>query len=178
MNGVEHFYMYSNNNTQQTKNILEPYIQKGYITYIEWGEKNWCVSKNKRRTKWSNYSNASLQNCAFMDFNKNYKDETKWIIKVDIDEYIYYKNGVVLLEDILNNTHKKYIEVPRIDFGNNFNIKKPIGLILENYIRSENKRSDKKSIILTEFISNKDNGNAHDFITDDLIGNISAYFIN
>ena len=49
---------------------------------------------------------------------------------------------------------------------------------LENYIRSENKRSNKKSIILTEFISNKDNGNAHDFITNDLIGNISAFFIN
>jgi hypothetical protein len=164
MNGVDHFYMYSNYNTTKTIKILIPYILKGYITLIPWDNKNWCVSKNKRRTKWNNYSQISLQNCAFMDFNKKYKHETKWIIKVDVDEYIYYKTNFVLLKDILNNTDKKYFKIPRIDFGNNFHKKKQNGLILENYIRSKKKPDSIKSIILTSYINKNDRGEAHLFL--------------
>ena len=36
MHGITQFYLYSNNNTDKTKQILQPYIDKGYITLIEW----------------------------------------------------------------------------------------------------------------------------------------------
>jgi len=164
MHGVTHFFMYSNENTSKTLKILQPYIDKGYVTLIEWNNdviNN--ISENKRRNKWSNYNKISTQNLAFIDFVKNHKHKTKWILKVDVDEFIYPTNTKLKIKDLLEKTSKKYFSVPRIDFGNNNHIKKPKGLILENYTKSENNTSHHKSIALTQYISNNDNGGAHHF---------------
>ena len=82
LHGVEHYFMYSNNNTIKTKHILQPVINKGYVTLIEWNNNKINMIKKKDRRKfWNNYSKISIQNIAFMDFVKNYKQKTKWIIK-------------------------------------------------------------------------------------------------
>ena len=164
MHGVTHFFMYSNENTSKTLKILQPYIDKGYVTLIEWNNDviN-SISENKRRNKWNNYNKISTQNLAFIDFVKNHKHKTKWILKVDVDEFIYPTNTKLKIKDLLEKTSKKYFSVPRIDFGNNNHIKKPKGLILENYTKSENNTSHHKSIALTQYISNNDNGGAHHF---------------
>lgn len=164
MHGVEHFFMYSNENTSKTLEILQPYIDKGYVTLIKWNNdviNN--ISENKRRNKWNNYNKISTQNLAFMDFVKNHKHKTKWILKVDVDEFIYPTNTKLKIKDLLERTTKKYYSVPRIDFGNNEHVKKPKGFIIKNYTKSEIKPSSKKPIALTEFISNNDTGAAHLF---------------
>ena len=164
MQGAEHFFMYSNHNTLKTLQILQPFIDKGYVTLIEWDNSvinN--ISESKRRKRWNDYSKYSTQNLAFMDFVKNHKHKTKWIIKVDIDEFIYSKDTELKIKDILNCTSKKYYAVPRINFGNNCHDKKPKGLIIENYTKSELNPSSRKPIALTEFISNDDQGGAHNF---------------
>ena len=108
MHGTEHFFMYSNENTLKTLQILQPFIDKGYVTLIEWN--NYVlnnISESKRRTKWNHYSKCSTQNLAFIDFVKNHKHKTKWIIKVDIDEFIYPKNTELKIKDILHNRSEK-----------------------------------------------------------------------
>ena len=159
MHGITHFYLYSNKNKENTKKVLQPYIDKGYVTLIEWDNHSDDIRK-----KWNNYHEESIQNLAFKDFNNNYKNQTKWIIKVDIDEFIY-SSDKSKIKDILNNTSEINIKVPRIDFGSSNHIKKPDGLILENYTYSAESRSSIKSIALTKYISEKDNGSAHSFIT-------------
>ena len=57
----------------------------------------------------------------------------------------------------------KIINVPRINFGNNGHKYKPKGLIIENYTKSEISPSSSKAVALTKFISNNDEGGAHDF---------------
>ena len=98
-----------------------------------------------------------------MDFVKNYKNDTKWIIKVDVDEFIYLSDNNLFINDILDNTEKNYFSVPRVDFGNNGHKTKPSGLIIDNYTKSEEKSSSSKAIALTKFISNDDKGGAHNF---------------
>lgn len=164
MNGITHFYMYSNENGKKTKDILEPYIDNGYITLIDWKYENHCSLNKREDGNWNHFHKLSLQNCAFMNFNKKYKNETKWIIKVDIDEFIYNKDKFISLKNILKNTEKKYLEIPRIDFGNNGHKKKQKGLILENYTQSDKKSTSRKSMIQTQYISKDDKGGAHHFV--------------
>jgi len=167
MHGVEHFFLYSHKNTENTIKILQPFIINGYITLIDWNDKELSkIPKKKRRLQYGGivgFNKISLQNLAFIDFVKNHKHKTKWIIKIDVDEYIYPKNTKLKIKDELHNSSKKYYSVPRIDFGNNNHIKKPNGLIIENYTRSENTPSHRKAISLTKFISKDDKGGAHNF---------------
>ena len=168
MNGITHFYMYSNENGKKTKDILEPYIDNGYITLIDWKYENHCKKDNKREDgNWNHFGKTSLQNCAFMDFNTKYKNETKWIIKVDVDEFVYIKDKLIFIKDFLKNTDTKYLQIPRTDFGNNGYKKKQKGLIIENYIRSDIKSTSQKSLIQTKYISKDDKGGAHNFILSD-----------
>ena len=180
MQGVEHFFMYSNHNTLKTLQILQPFIDKGYVTLIEWDNSvvnNICESE--RRKRWNDYSKYSTQNLAFMDFVKNHKHKTKWIIKVDIDEFIYSKDTKLKIKDVLNNSSKKYYPVPRIDFGNNNHKIKPNGLVIENYTRSELTPSSSKAIALTEFISEDDEGGAYNFkMKYNLFQNVLTRFFN
>lgn len=67
--GVQHFYLYNNNSTDDFRDILNEYINKGIVTLIEWP-----------------HNQAQMQ--AYMDCIKNYKDDTKWIGFIDIDEFI------------------------------------------------------------------------------------------
>jgi hypothetical protein len=167
MHGIEHFFMYSNNNTTKTEKILKPYINKGYITHIKWQDTELLkVEEKKRRTQYGGivgFDKISLQNLAFKDYVKKYKNKSKWIIKIDIDEFIYPKNNKLKIKDVLNNSSKIYYRVPRIDFGNNNHKIKPKGLIIENYTKSEFKPSSFKAIILTKYISKNDRGDAHNF---------------
>ena len=159
MHGIEHFFMYSNENSRKTAQILQPFVDNGYVTLIEW---NNDIEVNSRQ-HWNDYSTVSLQNLAFMDFVKNHKHKTKWVLKVDIDEFMYPKNTRLKLIDVLSRTSLKYFAVPRIDFGNNGHITKPTGLILENYTRAEVKPSSIKTIVLSKNISYTDRGDAHGF---------------
>ena len=45
-----------------------------------------------------------------IDFVKNYKQKTKWIIKVDIDEFIYPINTKLKIKDILHNSSENIIQ--------------------------------------------------------------------
>jgi hypothetical protein len=161
--GTEHFFMYSNHNTQQTLQILQPFIDKGYVTLIEWNDSVLnSIPENKRRKTWKDYSKLSTQNLAFLDFAKNHKHKTKWIMKVDIDEFIYSKDTKLKIKEVLKNSSMKYYSVPRIDFGNNDHKTKPNGLIIENYTKSAINYNNCKPIALTAFISKDDMG-AHNF---------------
>ena len=167
MHGIDHFYLYSHKNTQKTYNILKPFINKGYITFINWTDNELeKIPKDKRRLEYGGivgWNKISLQNLALMDFVKNYKNDTKWIIKIDVDEFIYLSDNNLFINDVLNNTEKNYFSVPRFDFGNNNHKTKPSGLIIDNYTKSEEKSSSSKAIALTKFISNDDKGGAHNF---------------
>ena len=164
MHGIEHFFLYSNENPQETYDLLYPYIEAGYVTFIEWNnDKENLIKEENKRKKWDDYSKYCIQNMALQDFVKNHKDKTKWIIKIDVDEFVYPEDTSYLIKDILQDTKSKLFEVPRRDFGNNGHKTKPEGLMIENYIRCENDYSHQKSIALTKFISPEDKGGAHGF---------------
>ena len=67
--GVERFYIYDNESSDGTREILEPYIQKGIVVYKYW--------PGYRR-----------QLAAYDDCLENYRFDSRWIAFIDLDEFI------------------------------------------------------------------------------------------
>lgn len=67
--GIEHFYMYNNFSNDNYKEILDKHIASGYLTLIEWPIKNGQFS-------------------AYENFYECYRNETSWVIFLDLDEFI------------------------------------------------------------------------------------------
>lgn len=70
--GVEHFYLYNNNSEDDYKSVLSEYIESGLVTLIDWPH------------------NQAQMRC-YKDCIKHFKEETKWLGFIDIDEFIVPK---------------------------------------------------------------------------------------
>lgn len=67
--GVEKFYIYDNESTDGTREILEPYIKSGLVDYCYWpGERQQL---------------AAYDNCF-----DTHRMETRWLAVIDLDEFI------------------------------------------------------------------------------------------
>lgn len=71
--GIDHFYLYNNNSTDNYLEILDPYISSGLVTLIQFP-----------------YNQAQLK--AYKDCVQKFKGETKWLGFIDIDEFIVPKS--------------------------------------------------------------------------------------
>ena len=72
--GVQHFYLYNNNSTDNYQTILEPYISNHEVDLIQW-----------------NHSNANLkaQAAAFNHCLNKVRGKVKWIAFLDLDEFLF-----------------------------------------------------------------------------------------
>ena len=71
--GVEHFYLYNNNSSDNYLDVLQPYINEGTVTLKKW-EKNYAQVE-------------AYQHCY-----DNYKNESHWIGFIDTDEFLNLSN--------------------------------------------------------------------------------------
>lgn len=71
--GVEHFYLYNNNSDDNFMQILNPYIQDGTVTLVEW-------KKNQAQME------------AYHDCIAKFAKETQWLGFIDIDEFVVPKS--------------------------------------------------------------------------------------
>ena len=78
--GVEHFYLINNNSNDNYMNILNRYIKRGMITLkdssVEW-----------------KYADSNAHKHIFNDNVYKHRFETKWMIMVDLDEFMYGRKG-------------------------------------------------------------------------------------
>lgn len=74
LQGVEHFYLYNNNGTDNSEEILKPYIDKGIISWV-----NWPGQKQQVRI--------------YEDIVKKHKTESRWMAVVNLDEFIVPLNS-------------------------------------------------------------------------------------
>ena len=67
--GVEKFYIYDNESTDCTKEVLKPYIESGLVEY-------------------NYFPGYRMQLAAYDDCLKNYRFDARWIAFIDLDEFI------------------------------------------------------------------------------------------
>jgi hypothetical protein len=149
--GTDHFYLYSNDSNMSNYPYLSNYNQ--YITLIPWQNK-------------INNGPETIQRQAYTHTIQNYNYEYKYIMMLDIDEFIISEDKTKKVIDIINTLpyNTKAIKVPRYNFGSNNHIIKPNGSVINNYTKREKICSSYKTIAQSKYIdTNKKFYGVHDF---------------
>ena len=108
--GVDHFYIIDNGSTDATKNKLQPYIDKGIISYFYLDEKY----------KQEEYYNYIL--------NLYIKNNCDWLIICDADEYFYNRKKGKNIKTYVNKLNIKDVNSITLNwkmFGSNGYDKQP-----------------------------------------------------
>ena len=127
--GVQHFYLYNNDSSDDYKDQLSCY-DEDVVTLID-------------------FPGQLKQVEAYNHLLINFGNETDWVAMIDIDEFIVPKDGLTIQEcikKILDRATEKSkildfpleaisgIQLSWLYFGTSFHQNKPDGLVIENYI--------------------------------------------
>lgn len=113
--GVEHFYLYNHNSTDDHLKVLSPYIEKGIVDYTDYSQPGFP------------------QNKAIKDALSKSKGETKWLAVIDIDEFFLPKKHKDLLDFLSNYEDYGGVSVNWQCFGTSYTPYIPPGeLMLEH----------------------------------------------
>ena len=121
--GVDHFYIYDNDSYDNLKEILQPYVRAGIVTYI------FYPGKNKRIV-------------AYNDAIQNFKFECRYMTFLDVEEFIFPKKNqsvVEVVDEILGDKDNVGgIELHRFNYseGNQGFVQ---GGILDKFTRRDRK---------------------------------------
>lgn len=84
MQGIEHFYMYNNDSSDDYLAMLQPYMDKGVITLVQWP-----YDYNEGDVvAWKD-----IQTGAYMDCIAKYGKDSRWIAFIDSDEFLFCPSG-------------------------------------------------------------------------------------
>lgn len=119
--GVQKFYLYDNDSSDNTREILEKYITDGYVELIP-------------------YPGVAKQLPAYNDAIAKHRYDCKYIAFIDADEFLYSCNKLKSVRDFCNEIFHDYpnaggIAVNWRMFGSSGLIQKPKrGGVLENFL--------------------------------------------
>lgn len=142
--GVDHIYMINDNSTDNYLDIIQPYIEKGYITLFH---NNIEINVENRQTT------------IYEKYFKNILNDTQWIAIIDLDEFLYSPNDLdikSIIEKYENDYEKIIVEWKM--FGSNNCIHQPFSIVSGFNKHSELDKNNKyysyKSILKTNAITN------------------------
>jgi len=155
--GVSKFYLYDQGSTDQWKYAISDYIQQGLVVTHDWYF-DWLTPSIRHQS-------MGLWHCV-----RNYGSQTKWMGFIDVDEFMFMpKKGERFpsIVDLLKEFEDfGGVMVDRVNFGPNGHIKRPPGLVIENYTqRAGNKFSNLavKSIVQPKHVEWAGCGGVHTF---------------
>lgn len=120
--GVNRFYFYDNESNDNTREVLDKYIQDSSVKYTK-------------------VPGKAQQLPAYNDAISKYKDECRYLAFIDMDEYIVPSIPFKPLPTLVNEIIERYgkgaagIGINWAIYGSSGHINKPIGLITENYTK-------------------------------------------
>jgi hypothetical protein len=132
--GIEHFFIYDNESIDNLKTILQPYIDRGIVTYTF-------------------FPGKLKQQSAYNDAIKRFRLKSKWIAVIDIDEFIapLKRNKIVdTINDISSMFKKKLfvcLKIHWVLYGYSGHKTMPIGGVLKNFTRHNGVDKEIKSIV-------------------------------
>jgi len=98
--GVDHFYLYDNNSTDDYHTVVQPYIDKGVVTLIAWP-----------------YQQAQVK--CYKHCLETYCNETKWIGYIDADEFICPKYAPTIKDWLAAYAKFPAVMIDWLQFGTN-----------------------------------------------------------
>lgn len=126
--GIDRFYLFDNESTDNSKEVLQPYIDRGIVVYE-------FVTDEMLESKRAQYGEKSEKSgIAHWMGTEKCRLHTKWEIFIDPDEFIVPKQDKNLTEFLYRFGDKvTQIILGWNIYGSNGHIKKPAGLVIENY---------------------------------------------
>lgn len=114
--GVEKFYIYDNESTDGTRNILEPYIQSGVVEYKYW--------PGYRR-----------QLAAYDDCLEHHRFASRWMAFIDLDEFIVPMQDKSIPDFLKRFETFAAVEVNWLIYGSSGRKTKTPGNVMERFKR-------------------------------------------
>lgn len=80
--GIDHFYLYDNGSTDNTQAVLAPYVERGFVTRID-------------------YPGVCRQFPAYNDAIRHYRYLCRYIAFIDADEFLFPPSGKTIRQEVL-----------------------------------------------------------------------------
>jgi hypothetical protein len=116
--GFEHVFLYDNGSTDNTKDIVRPFVTSGLVTYVSW-------------------PTSPISPAADLHFFKEHAHKSKWVAFFDADEFLVESNSGALLGVLKSCPEQPALAVNWRYFGSSFHEKIPSGLVIENFNRAD-----------------------------------------
>jgi vacuolar-type H+-ATPase subunit F/Vma7 len=115
--GVEKFYIYNNESEDNIKEVLQPYIDSAEVEYID-------------------FPGKAVQCKAYSDAIRRFRNETKWMAIIDIDEFIVPVTAEKITDVINEIKPDAALAINLVAYGYNRHYDKPDGLVIKNYTKN------------------------------------------
>lgn len=103
--GVDHFYLYNNDSTDDYNDLLAPYVKEGLVELIEW-----CSCDAHKILDNTGPAHEPYQTAAYNDcLKKRALGKAKWVAVVDIDEFIVPVLGLKSFHNLLDKMAKNNV---------------------------------------------------------------------
>jgi hypothetical protein len=137
--GVDHFYLINDSSTDNSREIIKPYIDKGLITLFEPDEPYYL---GRQRNMYNRYILPLIK-------------ETKWLLMIDLDEYVWSTMDINMCNILRVCEDLGQIQIRQTIFGSNGHIKQPKFIVPSFTKRRADNEQDRK---LKYFVNS-----SHDF---------------
>lgn len=117
--GVRHIFLYDNGSTDNTPEVLAPYLRDNLVTIVPW--QNFSASLNP-------------QSLAYNHALANFGPDFAWMAFIDLDEFLYPAKAATLEEAMQALAHLPAVSLPWICFGPSGHETRPQGLVIKNFV--------------------------------------------
>lgn len=114
--GVEKFYIYDNESTDCTREVLAPYIESGLVVYRD-------------------FPGYRRQLAAYDDCLANYRFDARWIAFIDLDEFIVPVRDKNIPEFLKRFEDSPAVEINWLIYGSGGAVKKSSAPVMERFKR-------------------------------------------
>lgn len=112
--GVEKFYIYDNESTDDTREVLEPYIKLGLVEYYY-------------------FPGHRMQLAAYDDCLEKHRFEARWIAIIDLDEFIVPIKDKTIPEFLSHFDNVSVVEVNWLVYGSGGARSKETGNVMDRF---------------------------------------------
>lgn len=139
LQGVERFYLYDNNSSDDSLQVLAPYIERGLVAVTPWPLHPAQINAYNHCVRWR-------------------RDEARWLAVLDCDEYLYTVGETSLLELLREIEPAPALAVNCILFSTSGHIRRPPGTLIENYVKCGTREEELiKSVVNPRRVERFDN---------------------
>jgi hypothetical protein len=114
--GVERFFLYNNESTDDHIKVLAPYIEQGIVVHED-------------------FPGFPPQLLCYQHCIDTHRDDARWMAFIDVDEFLYSPTSRPLPEILRDYEQYNGVAVNCVVFGTSGHETPPPGLVIENYTR-------------------------------------------